>query len=871
MNRKNKDYIKWIILALVAFIEFLILFWNDIPLGTSSSIVPLKYLISSNNSLFTDGAIESNFNLLLSPILYISQTAEEIASLLITFIVATISISYSIEYFYNKYFPKELDNFEIFLVQLSSSIPYTLSYYFAGGLFFTYSFFIALLPFAFTQFDKILSNNYYNTKSLIRNAILLGIISSFLVVDTRTLLYTILIVIAFSIYGVLQKLSLKKFIQVSEILSITVVFYLLINIRFIISIILLRNDGIRSIGDIVPVQLFIAFMSYRFYDAITASANWYGVYNPDYIYLGLIVFLCAFIPIFEKKVKPIVVFLMIPMFLLIAYATILAPILNYYLAQTSLYPYIVYTDVDYVFNVMYDPFLYVLFGIGLLTLQIRIRKIKRVGYILGIILVIIILLTQIVYLYPEANAIHAGNKTIQIPYADKNVSNFIYSSNPSGNVLILANFSLNSNQYLYFPNSITEDTGWNGWLLSFPNYLISSNFPHFARAMTYLGVEYIVYNSLNFSKYTVYLSNQKGLENVYNSGTLKVYYNSYFNSTIETKNGYYVAYNVPQTIEYLSELNLTIPIVPFYNIENFSNLEKYSRGVIYPEGGYQTLCSLFANSSNSYTLNLGQMTINEFPNGWQIAPIIFLGDQINAIYETNPNSPFPLSLTTNLPMGEYYVYVEGGVSTTKQFGSASEGFNLSSGNETVTAMFNETEFAPYIGESFAGLLNVTSRVLNITPTVMNASYEPYISKITLIPISKVKSIKDKINLYETNKQFINSNNIFNLSNKTNEIKLKNQITNKSISVQTSCVIVDFTHEKMGLWTYVQPINIKGEIFSSSYYYGTYNLYITKEINPKIVYFNSNGTILIYYNLAIDFLISILYFYIKKKEAVNNVS
>ena len=628
---------------------------------------------------------------------------------------------------------------------------------------------------------------------------------------------------------------------------------------------LLRNDGVHAIGDIVPVQLFISYMSYNFFNAITGSANWFGSYNSDYIYLGLIVFLCALIPLLERKVKPIVIFLITMILLLILYATTLAPILNYYLAQTSLYPYIVYTDINYVFNILYDPFLFVLFGIGLITLLIKLKNIKKIGHYVGIILVVLILLTQIVYLYPYANTIHNENKPVQVPNDDKQVANFIYSSPPAGNVIVLANFTLNSNQYLCFPNSITGNTGWNGWLLSFPNYLMSINFSNFARAMTYLGVEYIIYNSLNFSKYAEYLSNQKGLDNVYNSGTINVYYNSYFNSTIETENGFYVGYNMPQTIEYLSELNITVPIVPFYNINNFSSLENYSRGIIYSGENYGTVLPLFSNSSNSYTLNFGKMTLNQAPFGWQIAPIIYLGDQVNALYESDSNSPIPLSVAAHVPIGDYYVYVEGGVSTENQFGSALEGFNISSGNQTVTAIFNETKYAPYTKESYAGILNVKSGNLNIIPTAETSTDEPYISKVTLIPVSKINSITNEFKLYKTNRRFIVFNSTLNNESLTNVMKLKMQITNDSSYVTASCVIVDFTHESFGLWTYEQAIKLKGEIFSSSYYYGTNNLYITEIIHPNIIYFNSNGTVLIYYNLVVDSMIFIFYLYIRKRS------
>ena len=75
------------------------------------------------------------------------------------------------------------------------------------------------------------------------------------------------------------------------------------------------------------------------------------------------------------------------------------------------------------------------------------------------------------------------------------------------------------------------------------------------------------------------------------------------------------------------------------------------------------------------------------------------------------------------------------VSTTNQFSSPIDDLNISSGNKTVTAIFNETEHALFIDESFAGLLNVTNINLNITPTDESSTYEPFISKITLIPAS----------------------------------------------------------------------------------------------------------------------------------------
>jgi len=867
MKDKSIRILSWTALALLGVVEFLILYHGDLPPGVGYSVIPLKESIASYNSLFVDGSIESNYNLLLLPFMYISPVARDIVYILIIFIAAFLSVSYSLDYFFNKYISKELSRMEIFLVQVTASISLTLSFYFAGGQFFGYSFFIALLPFALTVFDRVLSNGEQkNWREIITSSIVMGGIASLLVIDTRTLLYTALILVAFALYAIIIRVSFRNFLRIMEIILLTALFYSLINIRFFVAIFLLRNDGVTAIGDIVPVQLFIAYMRYNFYYAITGAANWSGVYNSKYVSLGLIAFLIALVPLLVKKVKPIILFFALIIFILVAYVTAIAPILNYQIGQTSLYPYLVYTDIDYVFNVLYDPFLYLMFGLGLLTLILYAKKLKKNGKLIGAILVVVILTTQVAYLYPEATSIHSGNKTVQVPEYIKDASDYLYSSNVTGNILVIANFSLETNQYLSLPNAITSDTGWNGWLLSYPDYLMFSNFPAFARAMTYFGVQYIVYNSLNFSSYAAYLDHQAGLRDVFSSGPLHIYYNKYFEPKIETHSGFYIAYNVPMAIEYLSLLNITVPIVPFYDVNNFSRIENYTSGVILPDNDSQIMPSLFADSNNSYTINMGSMTVNQAPHGWQIAPVIFLGDQLNAIFESSSASPVPLNVRTHIPEGRYYVYVEGGVSVSSQYGSSSEGFSISSGNQSVNAIFNQTTFAPVISESYAGILNVTTGTLKIAPTSEGGPYEPFISKITMVPVENMNSIINHVNNFSTSRLIAGyPANLSSTLNSSDSIVTKGLwLGGKGPLSINGSIIVDFTHENMGLWSFEQPVTVSGKIFYASYYYGLYNLYLSSEANSSLRYFDSSGTSLIYMNVMLDAVIAVVFFYLKRR-------
>lgn len=867
MKEKCIRILSWTVLAVLASVEFIVLYHGDLPPGTGFSVVPLKQSIASYNSLFVDGSIESNYNLLLLPFMYFGSAVRDIVSILIIFIVAFLSISYAIDYFFTAYISKSVDRKEIFLVQVTASVSLTLSFYFSGGQFFGYSFFIALLPFGLTVFDRILSNSEMKGwQEIITSSIVMGAIASLLVIDTRTLLYTVLILVAFASYAIIIRPSFHNTVRIIEIISLTLLFYVLISIRFFIAIFLLRNDGVTAIGDIVPVQLFISYMRYNFYYAITGAANWYGVYNSKYVSLGLIAFLIALVPLLMKRVKPVILFFALIIFILVAFATTIGPIINYQIGQTSLYPYIVYSDIDYVFNVLYDPFLYLMFGLGLLSLILTAKKLKKKGTVIGAIVVVVIVATQVVYMYPEATAIHSGNKTVQVPEYLENASNYLYSSNVSGNVLVIANFSIETNQYLYLPNTITSDTGWNAWLLSYPNYLMSSDFPAFARAMTYFGVQYIVYNSLNFAIYKAYLAHQVGLKNVFNSGPLHIYYNKYFEPTIETHSGFYIAYNVPTAIEYLSLLNITVPIVPFYDVNNFSQIEHYTSGIILPDNYSRIAQSIFAESNNSYTINLGSMTINQEPYGWQIAPVIFLGDQFNAIFESSQVSPVPLNVKTHLPEGRYYVYVEGGVSVTTQYGSSSEGFSISSGNQNVTATFNQTTFAPMISESYAGILNVSTDTLKISPTSESGPYEPFISKITLIPAQNIEGVMKHFNNFSVSHLIVKyPSNLSSSLNSSDLASIKALFSgNYSSLIINGSIIVDFTHENMGLWSFEQPVTVSGKIFYASYYYGLYNLYLSSQIRPSVKYFDSSGIFFIYLNVLIDSVIASVFFYLRKR-------
>ena len=102
-------------------------------------------------------------------------------------------------------------------------------------------------------------------------------------------------------------------------------------------------------------------------------------------------------------------------------------------------------------------------------------------------------------------------------------------------------------------------------------------------------------------------------------------------------------------------------------------------------------------------------------------------------------------------------------------------------------------------------------------------------------------------------------------NSSNSMAVKGILSGKS-SLQNihGSIIVDFTHEYMGLWSFEQPITVSGKIFYASYYYGLYNVYLSSQTNPSLKYFAPNGTLLIYLNVLMDSVIAAVYFYLKRR-------
>ncbi len=856
--RLSKFTIKVIFLTVLSTMEFIFLYYGDLLLGTSA--VPNYIFFKTNTSIFTDGAVESNLAFILLPLSLLGSQIYTTIYLWLVFVVTFLSVSFAVEYFNRVYFDCAVEDPIITAVGIIVSVSLTLSFYYYGGQFFGYSLFIGLVPLYMALLDQTMNlREAFFSKKGLENSILTSLVMALLVVDTRTILYAILLFISFTLFKFLQRISLRRFIHLGSYFIWIFFLFILLNLKFLMGFFMLKSSGIQAIGDIVPVQLFIAYQKYTPIYAFSAAENWLSVYNPSMVLFGLIPFFAGILTLFRKRFPSMAIYLFSLLSLLIIFAVYLSPIINYGLGQTSLYPFLVYTYDTYFFNILYPSLLYIFFAMGILTVLSLISKMpwkKNTIRLIMVIFLVFIIGSQVIYFQPNVQSINQNFRPVPLSNNFVKTADYVYSINPQGNVMILANFSIQNNSYLNFPNAITEDTGWNGWLMSLPSYLLEQNFTMFARAMTYMGVQYIVYNSENYTQPLNLLMHDKGLVLEKRFGQIYVLKNLYFSGSIISNQGAYIAYNIPQTIEFLSLMNKTMPIIPFYDVNNFSKISSYISGFIYPAMSNVTLMELVLNGSNSYEINAGAMNINQEPNGWQIAPIICLGDEINAIAASYQNHA-PIVFHPKVPDGYYDVIVQGGVKVGIQYGSSMQTLNFTSGKSNVQAVFNQTVYAPEIQSVNAGILRVQNQTITVqSGKYVDNNYEPFISKIFLIPQKNLNKLDEEVN------NFYNEYNIVKFSPDLRQ-NISFNLNNKNVQNNNFTVIVTFRNEQMGLWTYLQPVTIPGTVFRASYDYGLYNIYISNQKNPEISYMSPYGMDLLIINTMLDLAILGAYVYLRR--------
>ena len=850
------------ILAIGTF-EFLLFYSKDLPPGFSFSFLPRAYAIEQDMSRYTDAFSENNISFLLSPFIILMPTSFMSSfTIYYTYIIGFISMFYFIKYFSTKYMSVKNMNLLRLVAILIASL-YVNTFYYAGGTDFNYSLYYSLVPFILISLDKYF-NTYKESKlTLLKQALIVGLVLGISTLDIRTLVFNIFIFIYFLIFIIIYEHNFLKFKRAIFMAFLVCVFYILINIKFVLTIFMESSVGNNILASIVPAQIYIALQRYNILYALAGAPTWYTTYNPYYVFLGLIPIFIGTTLILKHSMKKISAFLYIPILILLLYSSYAGNTILYYIAQTKYYPYLTIAYPDYVMQSLYDPFLYALFGLAAFNIvnelytylsnhnhilgKTRKKKVSKIINTLIIILIIALIIVPVeYYLQPEERSSSSSLATVNMPQYVKNVTGLIYS-NYSGNVLLYGDVAGQNTYFTNMPNII--DGNYPAAPMDAFQYILSTQTKNLGNVLSYFGIQYMIYIYTGNHSMINYLKNQSTMKVVTQQHNVYLFKNLYYKPNIEFTNTLYVGFNMPYIVKYLNEENHMLPIIPFYSIKNLSQMNKDITGMVGINISAKTILPLFLNNSNSYTINTGAMNINNYPNGWGIAPDNGVGSDVNAIY---PYSSLPLKLNVNIPNGKYYVVVEGG-SFGYGYHTSSASLGLISGNSNASVYFNQTQYSPYVQYSSYSKIDIIGNQIYLKP-VHNT---PFVANIYLIPI-------DKFNvMIQTANNFLSTHKILNVNLTTGTVEHGTNATNKTAGNFTT--LLTFTDELSPSGSLFNTLDVKNSFYHFTYNYGLGEGYITLK-KPDVINENTSISSLLYISAFIDTgLLSLLYILRKYKR------
>lgn len=861
LNNKVK-LLELFIVLLIGSVEFIMIYFKDLPPGLSYSILPRSVQTNMELSTYADSFSENNFAFLLSPItLVMTSTFNSSLVLYLTVILGFLSMYYFIKYISLKYM--SVSNIYLLdLVGITVSSLYVNTFYFGGGKFFDYSLYYSLVPFILITLDKYFNTSARSNITLLKQSLVIALVLGIATLDIRTLVYNAFIFIYFLFFIIAYDHDIVKLKKSLFMTFFVALFYVLINIKFALIIFAESSTGVKVISSVVPAQIYIALQRYSLLYALAGAQTWYTVYNSGYIYLGLIPLFFGLTLILNLRMRKIFALLYIPLIIFIIFSTYGGNTILFYFAQTNLYPYLAIVYPYYVMGAMYDPFLYALFGLATFNVVNKIytylsgkhffRGIKgkkifvsRIIRIATVITVIFLILMPVEYYLEPQEKTENSSETVILPSYIKNITNTIYNSNLTGNIYLYGSITGQKTYFANIPNLI-----WSNYPASPTNviqFIFSSQTKNLGNVLAYFGIQFIIYAYNGNASTLSYLNNQSSLNLITEQHDVLLFKNLHYVKSVEFSNELYVGFDMPYIFKYLNTDSHVIPIMPFYSIGNFSQISDYITGITGVNISVNMIIPLLLNQTNSYKIDVGSMAINNWPNGWGIAPDGGIGSDVNAIY---PYSNAVLKLKENIPNGEYYVVVEGG-SFRYGYGTSEAAIDVSSGNSNSTLFFNQTMFSPYVQYSNIQEISLNNGTIYLDPT----EGTPFVSNIYFIPLDKYHPLLNAAHL------FLNSHTILNVSN--GRLTITNNTVKDRNENFTSSLI--YTNEISPSGSYFNTLSVKNTLFHFTYNYGLGEGYITFG-KPDVEIQNSSSISLLYVSVFIDStLLSLLYIVRKYKD------
>ncbi|WP_409366438.1 hypothetical protein ACI49J_02210 [Metallosphaera sp. D4-4] len=797
---------------IVSIIYFFILYGKDLPPGFGYLPLPksdeIQFMFSPLNLVYVglEGImIYYPLRLIYAFTNFLSYSTLSSLNFALNFILAFMLVFVSIRYFLIKYF--NASNFSATLIPISIDIPFQITYI-------NYSFFPAFYLMTLTLYDYGLDFESLTFKQALYRGLLLAFATTLSFDDPRSIFYVSLTFIIFSFYFIIIKKNRIKYIKsFGKMIIFGVGFLILLNINTLI-ITKFTSSYISIVGDSTVLnQLAMPLTWYYPIYTLIMTINWFGplAYKANYIF-GILSASIAFIGIISKK--KISLLFGILLLGIITFDFIGTRTINYWLAQTPYFGLLVYFYVQYIPGYLYSAYFYSLFSFVLISIYNFFKNykkpIRRSLLTLGLIFVVLLSIIPIAYYEPNAAELSKAYATVPLSQETKDVIRTV--SNSTGITLVLSGGEDYCYYQLYLP-FMTSPSGYG--YMSFIWYsILNSKNP--AKALSHLGVEYIVVNSTGYSEYLKVLNNSQGFDQILHEGPMYVFKNLYYKPYIVNK-GIWVAFNFPYVILNLSTLSENFSIVPFYYVNNLQDILPYVEGFIGLNVTPNDLIPMLVNST--YVISASNIYINQIQDtngynnyevGWTRGDPFWTPDVLNSIVFGGSGNP--LTLNVNLPNGYYYVYI---LQTFYTYSSAiiqSGGFTISSYNSTSTFVSNYNVYN--LSWHFAGLLQIKDHKI----TIKSNGGTGFV-KIVFVP----KDLYPR--LYNEAESILNHKSLINFDS---DIYTVNNYSSKDYGVTVFAnpwiLFISFTH----------LVTIKDKITSYyTYYFGVGETFVVNS-NPNII-------------------------------------
>ena len=805
MISSKKHLIAYIAVAVVCVVEFLALFHN-MAFHPPSSLLPINVQRELTFNIMNGATWTGIIGTMISfPINLISSylgllSFASVLQLFVSFSVLFLGIFFSSRYYLKKYFNGK--GTLLYLSSTLSAILVPITYYTVSGVIY---YFPGVMAIALMLFDYALDVEKISLKEALKRGAIAAIGATFGFTDPRGIFFTLFVFLLYSLYFIVIKRRLSYILTWLKIFLFGVIFFIILNINTIIYTKLISPFVPLVAVSTVYNQWGIALQHVHPFYTLTGVMYWLGpayylyTFHPISIVFGAFGATIALLSLLYRK--PIVIFLGIFVLFVATYNFIGSPTIGCWIAQTPYVGYLVYFYPTYLPSYLFVAPFYLLFSF---TLYVVGRKIYGYSHnysrFVKATLLITLMASSLFIFYLPVAQLFTKETTFYPPNGIKGGVDLV-TGNDSGIVLVLGNSTL-ANFYLYPFISSPDFYGY----MNFIWYTITNSYNP-AKALSYLGVQYVVFLDYESSQYYKIISNSLNFKLVYNSSNTQIFYNALYSPYIINK-GIYMAFNFPQVVVDLSKINSSYVVIPFYNVNNLTEILPYVKGFIGYNVNIDDLIPMLVNNS-SYVISASNIYTNQYYiNGWIHQSPFWTPDTLDAITSGNPN--LPLNLSLNVPNGKYYIYVLPVFTTLSGSIQGSGWIKISSSNELNVSISNSVYNVSWVN---MGELYIKNHEIHV-----------YVSKVNIVRIVLVPS-----NMYpflaKEAESILQERSVISFTNNSTIIKNGTyQPKGYGISV--------FANPWMVQFTYAHTIRVLNSIYEFNYYFGVANVHITSSY-PKI--------------------------------------